>query len=467
MKLRLDLLQDIRFWIVLFFLLRLYGITNPPLDGASTWRQTDTLMIARNFYEHDSNILHPTLDFAGEKSGIVGSEFPILNYLIFLISLIFGFENWYGRIINLVITSIGTFFFYKVIKRYFSEAAAFNASIVLIVSMWFSYSRNTIPDVFAASLCIIALYFACQYLEEGKVVNFLLYFILASLGCLSKISAAPILTTLAIPVLFGQSSIIRKMIFSAGALAILASVYVWYFIWVPHLNSFGPLGGYYFMGYPFSMGIQQLQAQWIETLEQFFVTPLKYTGMAFFLFSLYIMISRKHWVALTSFLIPMLAFIIFVLKSGHCYYINDYYPLVSVPIFAFAVGFGLAQVKSKTLASLLLVIVSVEGIANHAHVFQVRPPLSSLVPLEAALNGIADPNDLIAINSEEGNPAPMFCAHRKGWNVTNDYLANDENITSLQNRGCKFIVILKIYGNDIPLGRQKVYDSEEFTVYKI
>ena len=58
--------KDIRFWIILLFIIRLYGITNPPLDAASTWRQTDVLMIARNFYEIDSNILFPRTDSAGD-----------------------------------------------------------------------------------------------------------------------------------------------------------------------------------------------------------------------------------------------------------------------------------------------------------------------------------------------------------------------------------------------------------------
>ncbi|MFN0189379.1 MAG: glycosyltransferase family 39 protein [Bacteroidia bacterium] len=132
-------------------------------------------MIARNFYEIDSNILYPRTDSAGELSGIVGVEFPVFNYLIFLISLIFGFENWYGRLINLIITSIGTFYFYKLIRNYFGESSAFFSAITLLVSMWFSYSRITIPDVFAASLCIISLYHGFQYLENGKPFNLFIF----------------------------------------------------------------------------------------------------------------------------------------------------------------------------------------------------------------------------------------------------------------------------------------------------
>lgn len=73
--------KDFRFWVLLFFILRLYGITNPPLEAAHNWRQTLTCSIARNFYEEDTNILYPRIDIDGEKSGIIASEFPVFNYL--------------------------------------------------------------------------------------------------------------------------------------------------------------------------------------------------------------------------------------------------------------------------------------------------------------------------------------------------------------------------------------------------
>ena len=37
-------LKDIRFWIIFLFLLRLYGITNPPLEVGHNWRQTTVAM---------------------------------------------------------------------------------------------------------------------------------------------------------------------------------------------------------------------------------------------------------------------------------------------------------------------------------------------------------------------------------------------------------------------------------------
>ncbi|MFM6983581.1 MAG: hypothetical protein ACKOXF_05580, partial [Chitinophagaceae bacterium] len=79
-------LKDIRFWIIVFFIVRLYGIMFPPLEVSHNWRQTTVTMVARNFTEDGAHLLYPKIDIAGEKSGITGMEFPVLNYLIYLVS---------------------------------------------------------------------------------------------------------------------------------------------------------------------------------------------------------------------------------------------------------------------------------------------------------------------------------------------------------------------------------------------
>ena len=148
MMTKFKLLQDIRFWILLFFVIRLIGITNPPLEVSHNWRQTTVTMVSRNFLEIDNNILYPRIDIAGEKTGITGMEFPLLNYSIYVLAEIFGYQHWYGRLINLFISSIGLWLFYKLILLYFTERIAIYSTIILTVSIWFQFSRKIMPDTF-------------------------------------------------------------------------------------------------------------------------------------------------------------------------------------------------------------------------------------------------------------------------------------------------------------------------------
>ena len=104
-------LPRIVWFILLFGLIRLYGITNPPIEVAHAWRQTTVTMAARNFYEVDPNILYPRIDISEDLTGITGMEFPLMNYLIYLMSEVFGYAHWYGRLINLILSSLGCWFF--------------------------------------------------------------------------------------------------------------------------------------------------------------------------------------------------------------------------------------------------------------------------------------------------------------------------------------------------------------------
>src|ERR1017187_10683118 len=121
----MPLFSDFRFWIILYFVIRLYNITQPPLEIAHSWRQCTGLMVSRNFYEIDANIFYPRVDMAGEKTGITGTEFPLFNYLIYLVAKVFGLADWYGRLINLIISSLGIYWFYRILVTYFNKKLAF------------------------------------------------------------------------------------------------------------------------------------------------------------------------------------------------------------------------------------------------------------------------------------------------------------------------------------------------------
>jgi 4-amino-4-deoxy-L-arabinose transferase-like glycosyltransferase len=460
-------LLDIRFWIIVFFIVRLYGITNPPLDSATVWRQCDVLMIARNFYEGDSNILYPKIDIGSNLNGtITGSEFPIYNYVIFLISQIFGYENWYGRLINLIITSVAVFYLHKIMSRYFSKEAAFNSSVLLLASGWFSYSRITIPDIFAASLCIVALYFSLKFFETGKKTHLLIFTLLALIGCLAKISASSLLTVLLIPFLSKDNLLSRKIAIGFSAIVILAAVVTWYFFWVPYLNSLGTT--YFFMGLPMSEGWQHIVEEPAKFAKRFYDDPLKYTGSILLLTSIYLCFKHKKFLAVFAFLIPLVAYSLFVLKSGKWFYINGYYFLMIVPPIVVLCGFGLSLFKNKSLQILFLIIVALENIGNQAHVFEIKKPYVPYITLEQVFDDLGSTRkELIAVGCDDCSSASIYMSHRKGWILASADFAND-NIEKLKNAGLKYILIQKtLHGITVDIPYEQIYDSEDYRIYKL
>ncbi len=264
----LKYLKKIEFWIFLFFMFRLWGITDPPLESGHNWRQITGLMVSRNFLEIDSNIFFPRVDENNGGTGIIGMEFPILNYLHFLLSFIFGYQHWYGRLINLIVSSLGIFYFYKLIKVVFNENLAFYSSIGLLTSTWFVFSRKMMPDTFCMALMFIGLYFGYQYLIKKHWKKLLLFFLFTSLGSLAKI---PAIIGFSFVLLFWwklKPTIKIMWVQSVFMVFTCILVYLWYFLWNPYLSE--NYGNWYNLGKSFSQGFEELSHNLPKIMENFY-----------------------------------------------------------------------------------------------------------------------------------------------------------------------------------------------------
>ncbi len=469
-KRKLMLFSDIRFWIFLFFIVRLYGITNPPLEVAHNWRQTVVTMAARNFYEVDNNILYPRVDFAGEKTGITGMEFPFFNYLIYIFSYLFGYEHWYGRLINLIVSSFGIFYFCKLIKKYFKEQIAFNAAIILLSSIWFSYSRKIMPDTFAMSFLIASIYYGSNYFDEikksKKYLNLFLYFLLTALASLSKISTAYLSIIFVFFVFNRKYTLKDKLIFILVSVLSLSYTIYWYFVWVPYLvERFG--FWHFFMGESFSLGIREIYADLPRALSRFYETALKYTGFLLFVFGLIYSFYKKQKMLISIFIVTFISFSVIIFKSGIKFAHHEYYIIPFVPVMAFYAANGLTAIKNQKIVILILFVIAIEGILNQQQDFRIHEKNMNIVKLEQDLDKISGRNDLILINSNDF-PTPMYFAHRKGWIDCNKNIKDSIYINNLKNRGLKYIVILKrAFGTDTELDYSLVSDNENYRIYSL
>lgn len=463
----INLISDVRFWIGLFAVLHLMFITLPPLEPASTWRQTDGLMIARNFYEINSNIIYPTTDVAGDKTGITGCEFPLINYAIAMMAHVFGYHDWFGRLLNVLLSSVGLFHFFKLLRDQFGKPVAFNATLVILASIWFTYNRTNIPDTFAVSLCMISIYYSVRYLQNGGGWNFTLFVAPALIGCLIRISCASLLTVLIIP-FFTIANTRTRVMFGIGSMLILVAAYSWYFIWVPYLNSAYGFSSQFFMGMGFVDGLKLLASDLPLTLKRFYDTPFKYSGFIIFISALVYAIKKRERLLLLAFAIPFIAYTITMIKLAVGWHVDAYYVMMYVPPMAMIVGWGLAQLNKRALAIAVLAIVMIEGVGNQFHVLSIREPYLSLTKLEGVMDGVSKRTDLIATNGiHDSDPTPMYMAHRRGWVLETTDLANTGIQADLKNRGCKFILVVRKAIEDVTLDLPVAFQSDDFTVYQL
>ena len=68
--------------MLLIFLMRMPGITNAPPEMGDLWRQPDTESIARNFVDHEFNILRPQFNYDGALPNYIQLEFQITTFII-------------------------------------------------------------------------------------------------------------------------------------------------------------------------------------------------------------------------------------------------------------------------------------------------------------------------------------------------------------------------------------------------
>jgi hypothetical protein len=459
--------RDIRFWIFLFFLIRLIGITHPPIEVGHNWRQTTVTMVARNFYEVDAHPYYPRVDFGSAAGSISAMEFPLLNHLMYQVSCVFGYAHWYGRLINLLITSIGLFYFYRLLKILFEEPLAFASTLLLTTSIWFQFGRKIMPDTFAVSLLLIAFYHIIVFLTSTTFQwwRLLTASILFMCGAMSKLPA--VIPFFALPLLYFKWPD-KKRWMALTLIFTLASIPVmhWYFIWTDHLTSSYGMH-HFFMGKNMATGAKEISNQLGLTLHRIFIGPLKYSGCAAFIIGIGYAVIRKNKPLLYLLLFTGIALLLILLKSGETFYAHDYYIIPFVPIVTIFVAFALMQFPNRW-AGLALMLICVESVLNQTHDLRWKKQYDAFVQLESVMDQHTNPNDCIAVNCAP-NPSTLYFAHRKGWICTNEELQDEAQLETMRKMGVKFVLICKSrFGQNMEMPTYKmIFENQQFKLFAI
>lgn len=459
-----SILSDIRFWLIILFLIRLVGITNAPLEMGHNWRQVLTDMIARNFLDNGANILYPKIDMAGTKTGISGSEFPIYNYCIYLVSSIFGYSHWYGRLINLIISSIGIFYFYKLIKILFDKTTAFNATILLSTSIWFSFSRKIMPDTLSVAITFIGLYHGYLYIKNGNIYRVVLFFIFSTLGMLIKIPTLALFSIITIVIFIKEVTPKTKIYLLTAAIFSFLIVCLWYFVWVPflletyHYQSYFPKG--------IIEGVKEILPLIPDFLKKFYFSALhSYIAFITFILGLYVLIMTKNRIAKYGIGFITFIFFIFISKTGAVFPLHNYYIIPFVPVMALIASFFISKIPAK-YQYILLTIIAIEAIGNQQHDFFIKDSELYKLELENLTNKYIPKDSLIIINGGV-SPQSIYFSHRKGWTISNKKALNQQYIDSLSIVGAKFLIIDNKRLDYKKLNYSTLHSDNNYTIYKL
>src|SRR6266540_4112345 len=400
---------------------RLILINQPYIDHWS-WRQSDVAAIARNFSERGFHFAYPQIGWAGDATGYVGTEFPILPFLAAICYKFAGIYEWIGRTQAVIFFAVSLPFFFLLVREVFGTTAAVWATFFFgFAPLNIFAGRSFMPDVPSLGLAIIGLYFFLHWVRDRE---FALFFVAASAIALSILIKATSIV-IAAPLLYlvvaavydrrswrdfdGQRPPLQWLALFA-AITLLPSA-AWY--WHAHrvAETFYP---HHFFG---AGGIRIESFSWYWDIARQTATSSLTPVLAIMgLIGLFVA-PRSDYSALFHWWLVAIVLFIVVVGYGNR---HPWYQLPLVPITAAFAGAACSFFRSKIVSRVVARILSILVASSFALLcwLYVRPLYESsarqLRDAGLELNKITTPDALI-VATNMGDPTIFYYARRKGW----------------------------------------------------
>src|SRR5436309_1254638 len=403
---------------------RLILINQPYVDHWS-WRQSDVAAIARNFSEGGFRFAYPQVDWAGDGTGYVGTEFPILPFLAAICYKFAGIHEWIGRSQAVILFAVSLPFFFLLVREIFGSTAAVWATFFFSFTPLNIFAgRSFMPDVPSLSLAIIGLCFFLRWTHDQKWTSFFAAAIAISLSILIKVTSIVIFAPLMYLPVAGigdpgrrEMKLVRSrdhrsrlQLLLFIAIAIVPSV-IWYWHAYQIAERFYP---HHFFG---AGGLPIEGLQWYSNIaRQTAISSLTPVLAIMALMGLFVAPRGKYGRLFDWWLAAMVLFVV-VLGYGNR---HRWYQLPLVPIAAAFAGaactfFG-SNISSRR-AAIALSILLAGSFAILSYMY-VRPLYeSSAAQLRDAgleLNKLTA-SDALIVAVDGGNPTIFYYAKRKGW----------------------------------------------------
>lgn len=159
--------------IFVCFLAHLWRLNSPLLEHHGQ-RQVETSAMARNFAENGMHFMLPQIDWGGGTPGYVESEFPIYSYLVAIAARLFGWQDYWGRILNALFYIPTAILLFLFARRLYDERTALAATAFYsILPLSFYFSRSVQPDAMAALGSLAGVYFFWVWTAEDRIWSLL------------------------------------------------------------------------------------------------------------------------------------------------------------------------------------------------------------------------------------------------------------------------------------------------------
>ncbi|MBD3333993.1 MAG: phospholipid carrier-dependent glycosyltransferase [Candidatus Eisenbacteria bacterium] len=455
--------------VVLLAVLVRLPYLNQPLVDEQNWRQTDTAAMARNFYEEDMRILYPRVDWRGTTPGYVESEFPLYPYLVALVyRAAGGVDEAWGRAVSLLASVLTVVFLYALGARLFNPAAGLWAGLLYaILPLSVFYGRAFMVEALMILFSVAGIHLFAVWLDTRRPAAFAGAALAVALALLVKIPTL----YLGLPLLYlayrthGRGLLRRWELYLFAAL-VLAPAALWYAhahtLFQETRLTFGIWNrfGYSKFG-PLAMRLDpQFYGVLAERIFGIVLTPVG--GVLLLAGLLWPPVRAGGW----TVHVWVLAIVIYFFVAAEGNRALEYYQLPLVPPAALLGGRVLAEIQWRRLiarttagrflpapAAMALLVLLI-GFLSFTYVrpsytghyyypyfrggFEIGRRIADKTPPESLLLAV-DVDENVSAPFRAQNPALLYYAHRKGWQITPDE-ATPETIAAYADSGAAYLV---------------------------
>lgn len=452
--------KQIFYIILLAAVIRLYHI-HFPVAGWHSWRQADTAAMARNFHENGFDFLHPQIDWGGNSSGIVESEFPVYPFLVSVIYAVFGVNDTWGRLVSVIFSLFTIYGLYLLVRKYLSDTVAlWSAFLYAIIPLNIYYSRAFMPESAMLMCSVFGIYYFSQWLDNDSTRYFFLSALFFSVAILLKIPTL----YLGLPLIYLAWLRFGKLFFKSGmlwlyAFLVLIPVIIWYYhshqLFLKSGLTFGiwGFGSDKWGNFDVILTVKFYNDILFKSIAE---RHLTYAGFIPFLAGLFIKRTTRQERLFDVWLIAVFIYFLIVAKGNQ---VHEYYQLpfiLPAVVFAgkaFARDLPLNSVRnpfaSKPLVSIFFMLcltgIVILSYLRYDRFMKSENYDSSLFRLASAVQEVTGKNDLVIAVSEY-NPVVLYRCNRKGWNISADQL-DQTFINEKKSEGAKYLIAEKILFN--------------------
>ncbi|MCI0706428.1 MAG: glycosyltransferase family 39 protein [Ignavibacteriae bacterium] len=435
--------------LLLHIVLHIKYLDLPPV-GFHRWRQTQTLSVARNFYEESMNILEPRVDSRGDQSGITGVEFPIVNYLVALAYQLLGNSYLVERFVLLLFSLLALVGCYHATRTLMDSPSLglVGAGFLAFSPLFSYYSIVVMPEVPAIALMYVGLYFVLKWERSSRPRDFALSVVFLCFAALIKLSTL-IVGPVWVWLLFRKRSsiphaaIVRYFALGAVVLCVIGG---WY-MYARYLSDIHQNYGFrLYAEFPFPLSVIPHVAN--RVFVQYL--PELYVNYAEFIFVVVGVVTaiRSRGSDLNRFLLLYAGgTALFMVSMFPMFVEQDYYMMPVIPLLIFLATLGLKRAWNWALEKparvrlivFLLVLVPILGSIRALSRFEGATIDHELMAMEQHLNVIVPDRTALLVAASNRSPSIyLYYMHRKGWPAT-DQLPTD-TLRSYVKKGAQYLV---------------------------